>query len=69
MNIIILNYSLIGIAGGQEVDHTLVRFIIYPFTVIGFKAELFLNLCSAFLPSLTCKDLLQSRLALFFHST
>ena len=26
----ILRYSLFGIAGGQEVDHTFVKFIIYP---------------------------------------
>ena len=27
MNIIVLRYSLFGIVGGQEVDHTFVKFI------------------------------------------
>ena len=35
MNINILRFSFFGIAGGQEVDHTFVKFIIYPFTMIG----------------------------------
>ena len=33
----ILHYSLFGIAGGQEIDHTLVKFIIYPLTMIAFN--------------------------------
>ena len=37
MNINILHYSLFGIARGQEVDHTFVKFIIYPFTMIAFN--------------------------------
>ena len=35
MSINILRYSLFVIAGGQEVDHTFVQFIIYPLTMIG----------------------------------
>ena len=35
MNTIILRYSLFGIAGGQEVDHTFVKFIIYTLTMIA----------------------------------
>ena len=35
MNINILRYSLFGIAGGQEVDHTFLKFIIYPLTMIA----------------------------------
>ena len=35
MNINILRHSLFGIAGGQEVDHAFVRFIIYPLTMIA----------------------------------
>ena len=35
MNINILRYSLFGIAGGQEVNHTFVKFIIYPLTMIA----------------------------------
>ena len=35
MNINILRYSLFGIAGGKEVDHTFVKFIIYPLTMIA----------------------------------
>ena len=34
MNINILRYSLFGTAGGQEVDYTFVKFIIYPLTMI-----------------------------------
>ena len=37
MNINILRYSLFGIAGGQEEDHTFVKFIIYPLTIIALK--------------------------------
>ena len=36
MNINILRYSHFGIAGGQEVDHTFVKFIIYPLTMIAW---------------------------------
>ena len=35
MNINILRYSLFSIARGQEVDHTFVKFIIYPLTMIA----------------------------------
>ena len=35
MNTTILRYSLFGIAGGQEVDHTFVKLIIYPLTMIA----------------------------------
>ena len=35
MKVNILRYSLFGIAGGQEVDHAFVKFIIYPFTMIA----------------------------------
>ena len=35
MNINILRYSLLGIAGGQEVDYAFVNFIIYPLTMIA----------------------------------
>ena len=35
MNINILRYSLFGIARCQEVDHTFVKFIIYPLTIIA----------------------------------
>ena len=41
MSINILRYSLLGIAGGQEVDHTFVKFIIYPLTMIAFEPGLF----------------------------
>ena len=34
MNINTFRYSLFGIAGGQEVDHTFVKFIIYPLTIV-----------------------------------
>ena len=37
MNISILRYSLFGIAGGQEVDHTFVKFTYYPLTIIASK--------------------------------
>ena len=37
MNINILCYFLFGIAGGQEVDHTFVKFIIFPLTTIADK--------------------------------
>ena len=37
MNIYILRYSLFGIAGGQEVDHTFVQFIIYPLAMIASR--------------------------------
>ena len=30
-----MRYSLVGIAGGQEVDHTFVQFIIYLLTMIA----------------------------------
>ena len=33
MNINILRYSLFGVAGGHEVDHIFVKFIIYPLTM------------------------------------
>ena len=35
MKINILRYSLFGITGDQEVDHTYVKFIIYPLTMIA----------------------------------
>ena len=35
MNRNILRYSLFCIAGGQEVDHTSVKSIIYPLTMIA----------------------------------
>ena len=36
MNANLLHYSLFGIAGGQEeVNHTYVKFVIYPFTMIA----------------------------------
>ena len=43
MNVNILHYSLFGIAGGQEVDHTFVKFIIYPLTMIAnlIRVELY----------------------------
>ena len=46
MNINILHYFLFGIAGGQEVDHIFVEFIIYPLPMIALNnAEiLFLSL-------------------------
>ena len=31
----ILRYSLFGIAGGQEIDHTFAKFIISPLTMIA----------------------------------
>ena len=34
MNIDILRYSLFSIAGGHKVDHTFVKFILYPLTII-----------------------------------
>ena len=37
MNINILRFSLFGIAGDQEVDHTFVKFIIYPLAMIAFS--------------------------------
>ena len=37
MNTNILCYSLFGIARDQEVDHTCVKFIIYPLTMIAGK--------------------------------
>ena len=40
MNVNILRYSLFGIAGGQEVDHILVKFIIYPLTLITLKTKI-----------------------------
>ena len=39
MNINVLWYSLFGIAGGQEVDHTFVKSIIYPLTMIASFTE------------------------------
>ena len=36
MNINILSYSLFGIAGGQEVDHTFAKFIL---EIVRFKAK------------------------------
>ena len=41
MNTNILPYSLFGSARDQEVDHTFVKFIIYPLTMIAVK-----QLCS-----------------------
>ena len=41
MNISILRYSLFGIAGGQEVDHSFVKFIVYPLTMIALSKHLF----------------------------
>ena len=38
MNINILRYSLFGNAGVQEVDHTFVKIIVYPLTMIAFKS-------------------------------
>ena len=35
MNINILRYPLFGIAGGEEVDHTFVKFMIYPLAMIA----------------------------------
>ena len=35
MNINILRYSLFGIAGGQEIDHTFVKLTIHPLTMIA----------------------------------
>ena len=46
MNINILHYSFFGIAGGQEVDHTFVKFItgIYPFLfVLQLKSFFFIS--------------------------
>ena len=40
MNINILHYSLYGIAGGQEIDHTFVKFIIHPLTMIAFSLRI-----------------------------
>ena len=37
MNINTLRYSLFGIAGSQEVDHTFIKFIIYLFRMIAFN--------------------------------
>ena len=37
MNINILRYSLFCIVGGQEVDHTFVKLIIYPLTMIALS--------------------------------
>ena len=37
MNINILRYSFFGIAGGQEVDHTFVKFIIYSLPTTALK--------------------------------
>ena len=34
MNINILRYSLFSIAGGQEIDHAFVKFIIHPLAMI-----------------------------------
>ena len=39
MNVNFLRYSLIGIAEGQEGDHTFVKFIIFHFTIIAFKLK------------------------------
>ena len=39
MNINIPRYSLFGIAGSQEVDHSFVKFIIYPLTMIAFSLK------------------------------
>ena len=39
MNINVLRYSLFGNAGGQEVDHTFVKSIIYPLTMIASFTE------------------------------
>ena len=35
----ILRYSLFGIAGGQEVDHTFVKFIIYSLRMIALSTS------------------------------
>ena len=43
MNTNVLRYSLFGIAGGQEVDHTFVKFIIYPLTMIASQHKLFIT--------------------------
>ena len=37
MNISILRYSLFGSARDQEIDHTFVKFIIYPLTMVAGK--------------------------------
>ena len=37
MNINILRYSLFGIIGIQEVNHTFIKFIIYPLTMIALE--------------------------------
>ena len=37
MNTNILRYTLFGSAKDQEVDHTFVKFIIYPLTMIAGK--------------------------------
>ena len=36
MNINIWCYFLFGMAGGLEIDHTFVKFISYPLTMIAF---------------------------------
>ena len=41
MNINILRYFFFGIAGGQDVNHTFVKFIIYLFTMNAFNLEFF----------------------------
>ena len=49
MNINIPRYSLFGIAGGQEVDYTFVKFVIYSLTMIAllicrcFESTLYAN--------------------------
>ena len=42
MNINILRYSLFDIAGGQEVDHTFVKSIICPLTMIALICCIFI---------------------------
>ena len=37
MNVNILRCSLFRIAGGQEIDHTFVKFITYPLTMIAYS--------------------------------
>ena len=37
MNINILRYFLCGIAGGQEIDHIFVKFVIYALTMIALS--------------------------------
>ena len=43
MNINILRYSLFGIAGGQEVIVTFLKFIIYPLTMIALLKNIIVD--------------------------